>query len=94
MIQKAEAKSSQGGMEDFDDAISDTNLVKSEPTEDVPFLMDDKQPNSLEQLMERLNKTALLKEYKRDNLIQAKEIDRLNEYIQVLELRKEMTRRQ
>jgi len=24
-------------MEDFDDAISDTNLVKSEPTEDVPF---------------------------------------------------------
>ena len=34
---KGEAKSSQGGMEDFDDAISDTNLVKSEPTEDVPF---------------------------------------------------------
>ena len=34
---KGEAKSSQGGMEDFDDALSDTNLVKSEPTEDVPF---------------------------------------------------------
>ena len=43
--------------------------------------------NSEKELMERLNKcTALLKEYKRDNLIQAKEIDRLNEYIQVLEM--------
>ena len=43
--------------------------------------------NSEKELMERLDKcTALLKEYKRDNLIQAKEIDRLNEYIQVLEL--------
>jgi len=37
--------------------------------------------------MERLNKcTALLKDYKRDNLIQAKEIDRLNEYVQILEM--------
>ena len=35
---KGEAKSSHSGrMEDFDDALSDTNLVKSEPTEDVPF---------------------------------------------------------
>ena len=43
--------------------------------------------NSEQELMERLDKcTALLKDYKRDNLIQAKEIDRLNEYIQVLEL--------
>ena len=43
--------------------------------------------NSEKELMERLDKcTALLKEYKRDNLIQAKEIDRLNEYIQELEL--------
>jgi hypothetical protein len=37
--------------------------------------------------MERLDKcTALLKDYKRDNLIQAKEIDRLNEYVQILEM--------
>ena len=43
--------------------------------------------NTEKELMERLDKcTALLKDYKRDNLIQAKEIDRLNEYIQVLEL--------
>lgn len=50
--------------------------------------MDDKQPNSLEQVVEQLNKTtALLKEYKKDNLLQAKEIDRLNEYIQELELK-------
>lgn len=34
---KGEAKSSHAGMEDFDDALSDSNLVKSEPTEDVPF---------------------------------------------------------
>ena len=47
----------------------------------------DNNNNSEQELMERLNKcTALLKEYKRDNLIQAKEIDRLNEYVQVLEL--------
>tara|TARA_R100000988_G_C4004740_1_gene171710 strand:+ start:464 stop:619 length:156 start_codon:yes stop_codon:yes gene_type:complete len=39
------------------------------------------------ELMERLDKcTALLKDYKRDNLIQAKEIDRLNEYVQILEM--------
>ena len=43
--------------------------------------------NTEKELMERLDKcTALLKDYKRDNLIQAKEIDRLNEYIQILEL--------
>ena len=43
--------------------------------------------NSEQELMERLDIcTALLKDYKRDNLIQAKEIDMLNEYIQVLEL--------
>ena len=47
----------------------------------------DNNNNSEQELMERLDKcTALLKDYKRDNLIQAKEIDRLNEYIQVLEL--------
>ena len=40
--------------------------------------------NSEQELMERLDKcTALLKDYKRDNLIQAKEIDRLNEYVPV-----------
>ena len=43
--------------------------------------------NSEQELMERLDKcTALLKDYKRDNLIQAKEIDRLNEYVQILEM--------
>jgi hypothetical protein len=43
--------------------------------------------NDINKLMERLDKcTALLKDYKRDNLIQAKEIDRLNEYIQILEM--------
>ena len=41
------------------------------------------------ELMERLDKcTALLKEYKKDNLLQAKEIDRLNEYVQILEMEK------
>ena len=40
--------------------------------------------NSEKELMELLDKcTALLKEYKRDNLIQAKEIDRLNEYTSI-----------
>ena len=43
--------------------------------------------NTEKELMERLDKcTALLKDYKRDNLIQAKEIDRLNEYVQILEM--------
>mgnify|MGYP003323277698 FL=1 len=43
--------------------------------------------NDINKLMERLDKcTALLKDYKRDNLIQAKEIDRLNEYVQILEM--------
>ena len=43
--------------------------------------------NNINKLMERLDKcTALLKDYKRDNLIQAKEIDRLNEYVQILEM--------
>mgnify|MGYP003133151666 FL=1 len=41
----------------------------------------------VEQLKDYKEKTtALLKECKRDNLIQAKEIDRLNEYIQILEM--------
>jgi len=48
--------------------------------------MDDKS-NDINKLMEQLNKcSALLKDYKRDNLIQAKEIDRLNEYVQILEM--------
>lgn len=48
--------------------------------------MDD-ESNNINKLMERLDKcTALLKDYKRDNLIQAKEIDRLNEYVQILEM--------
>jgi len=51
------------------------------------FIMENK---SIEkELMERLDKcTALLKEYKKDNLLQAKEIDRLNEYVQILEMEK------
>ena len=49
------------------------------------FIME--QNDSTIELMERLDKcTALLKDYKRDNLIQAKEIDRLNEYVQILEM--------
>ena len=45
------------------------------------------QNDSTKELVERLDKcTALLKDYKRDNLIQAKEIDRLNEYVQILEM--------
>ena len=47
----------------------------------------DNESNDISKLMERLDKcTALLKDYKRDNLIQAKEIDRLNEYVQILEM--------
>ncbi|QDP45611.1 MAG: hypothetical protein Unbinned5374contig1001_42 [Prokaryotic dsDNA virus sp.] len=47
----------------------------------------DNESNDIGKLMERLDKcTALLKDYKRDNLIQAKEIDRLNEYVQILEM--------
>ena len=49
------------------------------------FIMQ--QNDSTKELVERLDKcTALLKDYKRDNLIQAKEIDRLNEYVQILEM--------
>lgn len=49
------------------------------------FIMENKYTEK--ELMERLDKcTALLKDYKRDNLIQAKEIDRLNEYVQILEM--------
>ena len=47
----------------------------------------DNESNDIGKLMERLDMcTALLKDYKRDNLIQAKEIDRLNEYVQILEM--------
>ena len=50
--------------------------------------IDDRGPLDLERLIEEL---------KRDNLLLAKEIDRLNEYVQVMELenvrRKEKTKR-
>ena len=47
----------------------------------------DNESNDISKLMERLDKcNDLLKDYKRDNLIQAKEIDRLNEYVQILEM--------
>jgi len=51
-------------------------------------MTDDRGPLDLERLIEEL---------KRDNLLLAKEIDRLNEYVQVMELenvrRKEKTKR-
>jgi hypothetical protein len=51
-------------------------------------MTDDRGPLDLERLIEEL---------KRDNLLLAKEIDRLNEYIQVMELenvrRKEKTKK-
>ena len=48
--------------------------------------MNDRGPNDLEAVIEKLE--ARVKELKKDNYIQAKEIDRLNEYIQILEMEK------
>ena len=51
-------------------------------------MTDDRGPSDLERLIEEL---------KRDNLLLAKEVDRLNEYVQIMELenvrRKEKTKR-
>jgi|TARA_R110000823_G_scaffold305429_1_gene427516 uncharacterized protein YaaN involved in tellurite resistance len=43
-------------------------------------------PNDLEEIIERLEKNN--EELKKDNWTLAKEIDRLNEYVQVLEMEK------
>ena len=48
--------------------------------------MNDRGPNDLERTIERLEKRV--KELERDNLTQAKEVDRLNEYVQILEMEK------
>ena len=53
--------------------------------------MKDKGDNDLEEIIENLKKTKkqcfdIIKELKKDNLLLAKEVDRLNEYVQVMEL--------
>ena len=57
--------------------------------------MDDRGPLDLERRIE--DKDYEIKELKKDNLYQAKEIDRLNEYVQEMEMisvgRKEKTKR-
>ena len=57
--------------------------------------MDDRGPLDLEKRLEESDK--YISEIKKDNLFLAKEVDRLNEYIQVMELenagRKEKTKR-
>ena len=57
--------------------------------------MDDRGPMDLEKRID--DKDYEIKELKKDNLYQAKEIDRLNEYVQEMEMinvgRKEKTKR-
>jgi len=57
--------------------------------------MDDRGPLDLEKRID--DKDYEIKELKKDNLYQAKEIDRLNEYVQEMEMisvgRKEKTKR-
>jgi|TARA_R110000803_G_scaffold192268_1_gene255059 prefoldin subunit 5 len=48
--------------------------------------MNNRGPNDLEEKIERLEKKN--EELKKDNWTLAKEIDRLNEYVQVLEMEK------
>ena len=48
--------------------------------------IDDRGPLDLEKQIDKLWK--MVEELKKDNYTQAKEIDRLNEYIQLLELEK------
>ena len=62
--------------------------------------MNDRGSNDLEERIDQLQKQkdilkaackkagARIKELERDNLTQAKEVDRLNEYIQILEMEK------
>ena len=49
--------------------------------------MDDRGPLDLERRLEESNK--YISEIKKDNLFLAKEVDRLNEYIQIMELENE-----
>ena len=48
--------------------------------------IDDRGPLDLEKQIDRLRK--VVEELKKDNYTQAKEIDRLNEYVQILEMEK------
>jgi hypothetical protein len=48
--------------------------------------IDDRGPLDLERQIDRLRK--VVEELKKDNYTQAKEIDRLNEYVQILEMEK------
>tara|TARA_B110000196_G_C20686580_1_gene448914 strand:+ start:141 stop:296 length:156 start_codon:yes stop_codon:yes gene_type:complete len=48
--------------------------------------MDDRGPLDLEKQIEDKNKEIV--KIKQDNLILAKEVDRLNEYVQIMELEK------
>ena len=62
--------------------------------------MNDRGSNDLEERIDQLQKQkdilktackkagARIKELERDNLTQAKEVDRLNEYVQILEMEK------
>ena len=55
--------------------------------------MKNKGDNDFEEIIENLKKTKkqcfnIIKELKKDNLLLAKEIDRLNEYVQILEMEK------
>jgi hypothetical protein len=48
--------------------------------------IDDRGPLDLERQIDRLR--IVVEELKKDNYTQAKEIDRLNEYVQILEMEK------
>jgi|TARA_R110000787_G_scaffold200694_1_gene311705 hypothetical protein len=48
--------------------------------------IDDRGPLDLEKQIDQLKK--MVEELKKDNYTQAKEIDRLNEYVQILEMEK------
>jgi|MEHZ01.5.fsa_nt_MEHZ011409016.1_5 hypothetical protein len=58
-------------------------------------MTDDRGPLDLERRLEESNK--YISQIKKDNLFLAKEVDRLNEYVQIMELenvrRKEKTKR-
>tara|TARA_R100001369_G_scaffold89614_1_gene127441 strand:- start:87 stop:266 length:180 start_codon:yes stop_codon:yes gene_type:complete len=54
--------------------------------EDLTRITNLKGPNDLEKINEELE--TRVKHLKQDNLTQAKEIDRLNEYVQILEMEK------
>jgi len=49
-------------------------------------MKNDRGPNDLEEMIDRLEK--VIKELKNDNWTLAKEVDRLNDYVQILEMEK------